>query len=84
MKLDEFIKMLKEIVQKYGWKNHMLGYAEDNPVKLFKYVTFNLDTRDMKVWSISFYLGGKEKNFNVETKEDIDKVYQYMRGEINE
>jgi len=81
MNIENFIKLLRRIERKYGWKNHMNRYADDKPVRLFKYATFSLDTRDMTVWQINFHLGGEETSFNIETKKDIMKMYKWLDGQ---
>jgi len=81
MNLEQFVKLLKRIERKYGWKNHMTRYAEDKPVRLFKYATFSLDTRDMTIWQINFLLGGEKTSFSLEVKEDIKKMYEWLEGQ---
>jgi hypothetical protein len=78
MDLENFIRFLKKIERKYGWRNHMTNYDRENNVRLFKYVTFNLDTRDMTVWRVGFLLGGEETVFNLETKADIKEMYEWI------
>lgn len=80
MDIENFIKLLRKIERKYGWKNHMMNYMDDKNVKLFKYVLFNLDTRDMTVWSITFRIGGVDTNFNLETKSDIKEMYAWLNN----
>jgi len=80
MNISELIKFLRRVERKYGWKNHMLNQIDENQPKLFKYVNFSLDTRDMTIWQITFLIGGESTSFKVETKKDIMKIYKWLEN----
>ena len=71
MNIDEFYKLLKDIETNYGWLNHMKNCGDDNNVRLFKYIDFCLDTRDMQVWRINFRLANDTESFDLDNKESI-------------
>ena len=81
MNIEKFYALLKKIERKYGWKNHMREYMDEKPVRLFKYATFSLDTRDMQIWMISFHLGGEETSFRLDNKKDIKAMYQWLNSQ---
>lgn len=82
MDIENFTELLKKIERKYGWKNHMRQVAKNQrEVRLFKYATFSLDTRDMQVWQINFHLGGEETSFNLDDKNSIKKMYKWLNSQ---
>ena len=81
MDIENFTELLKKIERKYGWKNHMRGYMGEKPVRLFKYATFSLDTRDMQIWQINFHVGGEVTTFNLDSKNELKKMYKWLRGQ---
>lgn len=80
MSIEEFAKLAKILVEKYGWKNMYDDNMEDR--MSVKYFQSGLDTRDGEIWRIDIMNGGKvSKSFRLDSQDDIDKLINYLDKE---
>lgn len=55
MDFNELIELLQYIEKHHSWKTIFARHCEgDEPRTLIKYVNFDFDTRDCKIWRVSF------------------------------
>ena len=80
MSIEEFAKLAKILVEKYGWKN-----VYDNNMEgrmSVKYFQFSLDTRDGEIWRIDIMDGGQvSKSFRLDSQDGTDKLINYLDKE---
>lgn len=80
MSIEEFAKLAKTLVEKYGWKNMYDNNMEGR--MSVKYFQFSLDTRDGEIWRIDIMDGGQvSKSFRLDSKDGIDKLINYLDKE---
>ena len=80
MSIEEFAKLAKMLVEKYGWKNMYDNNMEGR--MSVKYFQFSLDTRDGEIWRIDIMDGGQvSKSFRLDSKEGVDKLFNYLDKE---
>ncbi len=82
--ISDINQLLKIVSESHGWKHYYKNIMSSDyavgKVKLFKYIDFTLDTRDMEIWSITFRGGGKDKTFYIESKEELDGVIKWLNN----
>lgn len=80
---DEFAEIMGVIEESHSWLNMHDNHYKNINKRVYKYVDFRLDTRDMRIWQVTFRQGtpGEEKTFNqvVNMKEEILK---WLDGEV--
>ncbi len=80
MSIEEFAKLAKTLVEKYGWKNMYDNNMEGR--MSIKYFQFSLDTRDGEIWRIDIMDGGQvSKSFRLDSKDGINKLINYLDKE---
>ena len=80
MSIEEFAKLAKMLVEKYGWKNMYYNNMEGR--MSVKYFQFSLDTRDGEIWRIDIMDGGQvSKSFRLDSQDGIDKLINYLDKE---
>ncbi len=77
---SELLALLEQIETHYKNK-----YLRDNGKRNIKYVTFRLDTRDMKIYYLSFreWFNPNETTFTLNCANDVIKMYEWLNKEEN-
>ena len=80
----EFAKLLDYIKYNNGWGENMYENQVIRHRRCFKYVTSNFDTRDGHIGRIELreYGGSVAHAFNIESKDDISKIYDFLNETI--
>ena len=76
--MKEIKELLELIAKSHGWKNMYKNHMENKKHRLFKYVDFSLDTRDMEIWNVTFRGMGESKSFVIETLEDFKNIIDWL------
>jgi len=79
MNIEDYLKMIKFIDQNNSWKNTLYRPDMDFSKPLIKYIRHSIDTRDMKIFMITF----DKKQFRFyENMQEIDdfkeEIYKYL------
>ena len=73
----QLLELLKYIMENNSW-NELYDTCSRNRIAI-KYTDFSFDSRDGKVWSITFRAMSSEgKTFRIESQSDIEKVYKWL------
>lgn len=74
---QELIELLEYIKENNSWLNMYDNCMRGNLV--YKYVSFQFDTRDCKIWYIKFRQANEEHEFRTERGYDLkEKVYEFL------
>lgn len=77
MTIDEFQQLLSYIKENNSWEK-FYEVAVICKRKLVKYVDAVFDSRDGRIFSVTFRQGGKSTSFCIESKKDLDAVYSWL------
>ena len=80
----EFATLLEYVKTNNGWGEHMYENQIIRHRRCFKYIKSNFDTRDGHIWRIEFieYGGSVSHAFNIEDKETIAKIYDFLNETV--
>ena len=79
----QLFELLNYIMENNSWANMYEVYKRNR--KAIKYTDFSFDSRDGKVWSITFRAMSSEgKTFRIESQSDIEKVYKWLDRPLRE
>lgn len=80
MTIKQYTELLEYIFKNNGW--NVETFYENSAEKhrrCFKYVDTTFDSRDGKIFKITFRNGTTEgKTFRVETEADVEKIYTWL------
>ena len=80
----EFASLLEYVKLNNGWGRNMYENQVIKHRRCFKYIKSNFDTRDGHIWRIEFqeYGGSVAHAFNIESKDIIVKIYEFLNEEV--
>ena len=80
----EFAKLLDYIRFNNGWDERMYENQVIRHRRCFKYIKSEFDTRDGHIWRIELreYGGSVAHAFNINSKSDIDRIYDFLNETI--
>ncbi len=80
MTIKQYAELLEYIFKNNGWSvETFYENSAEKHRRCFKYVDTAFDSRDGKVFKITFRNGTTEgKTFRVETEADIEKIYAWL------
>lgn len=80
----EFAKLLDCIRFNNGWGERMYENQVIRHRRYFKYIKSEFDTRDGHIWRIELreYGGSIAHAFNINSKSDIDRIYDFLNETI--
>lgn len=80
MTIKQYAELLEYIFKNNGW--NVESFYENSAKRhrrCFKYVYTTFDSRDGKIFKITFRNGTTEgKTFRIETEADIEKIYAWL------
>lgn len=78
----EYAELLEYVHKNNGWKHTLVDNSRlEKPRPLIKYITSSLDTREGRVWTVTFRGSGTNVSFRIDSKEVIEDIYSYLRGD---
>lgn len=82
MSPNEFSELLSYIKENNSWGERFYETVVVRGRRAVKYVDAVFDSRDGRIFSITFRQGGGNKSFSIESKNDIDAVYSWLNEPI--
>lgn len=82
---EQFSELLTYIKENNCWGIHMYEINIERNRKAVKYVDACFDSRDGKIWKISFrsITGSKDIDFCINNEDDIKKIYEWLNEPMN-
>lgn len=82
---EQFSELLAYIKENNCWGIHMYEINIERNRKAVKYVDACFDSRDGKIWKISFrsITGSKDIDFCINNEDDIKKIYEWLNEPMN-
>lgn len=80
MTIKQYAELLEYIFKNNGWNvETFYENSADKHRRCFKYVDTAFDSRDGKIFKITFRNGTTEgKTFRIETEADVEKIYAWL------
>lgn len=77
---QEFAALLDYIRENNSWGVKMYELSVERNRRVVKYVDASFDSRDGRVWQITFRscIPGGARDFRIESSEDVAKVYAWL------
>ncbi len=75
---DEFCKLLKYFEENNSWGAKMFENSCKRRRRVIKYLDSTFDSRSGKIFSVCFRDGFTNKEFRLNGKSDVDKIYQWL------
>ena len=77
---QEFAALLDYIRENNSWGVKMYELSVERNRRVVKYVDASFDSRDGRVWQITFRscIPGGTMDFRIESSEDVSKVYAWL------
>ena len=84
MTAKQYADLLEYIFKNNGWNvETFYENSAERHRRCFKYVDTTFDSRDGRIFKITFRNGTTEgKTFRLETEADVSKVYKWLNKEI--